>query len=84
MALERLFGGAVRSPVMVPPWNRIAPVLVPTLAGDRLSRACRPSVRANAPSRCAGCVQVNTHVDLIDWKARPRLRRRGGRCSPRW
>ncbi len=30
LALERLFGGRAQS-VMVPPWNRIAPGLVPTL-----------------------------------------------------
>ncbi len=30
MALERLFGNRVL-PVLVPPWNRIAPALVPTL-----------------------------------------------------
>ena len=30
MALERLFG-ARPLPVLVPPWNRIAPALVPTL-----------------------------------------------------
>ena len=30
LALERLFGGRALS-VMVPPWNRIAPALVPTL-----------------------------------------------------
>ncbi|MCW5732485.1 MAG: polysaccharide deacetylase family protein [Enhydrobacter sp.] len=68
MALERLFGDRVL-PVLVPPWNRIAPALVPTLPevgyrglstfGSR-RRACPVS----------GLVQVNAHVDLIDWQSR--------------
>ncbi|MDB5488258.1 MAG: hypothetical protein JWQ58_1973, partial [Reyranella sp.] len=55
-------------PVMVPPWNRIAPVLVPTLPeiGYRGLSTFGPRLRVH-PVR--GLLQVNTHVDLIDWKA---------------
>lgn len=68
MALERLFG-ARALPVMVPPWNRIAPLLVPTLPeiGYRGLSTFGPRPRAE-PVR--GLRQVNTHVDLVDWKAR--------------
>ncbi len=53
-------------PVFVPPWNRIAPALVPRLRdlGYRgLSTFKDRSSSAPAP----GLVQVNTHVDPIDW-----------------
>jgi hypothetical protein len=66
LALERLFGKKAL-PVMVPPWNRIAPALVPALPEIGFtgistfgSRKRRDAVR--------GLRQVNTHVDLIDWK----------------
>ncbi len=67
MALERLFA-AQALPVMVPPWNRIAEILVPTLPeiGYRGLSTFGPRKRAQ-PVR--GFRQVNTHVDLIDWKA---------------
>jgi len=66
LALERLFGQRALG-VMVPPWNRIAPVLVPTLPeiGYRGLSTFGPRKRAE-PVR--GLRQVNTHVDLIDWK----------------
>ena len=66
MALERLFGARALA-VMVPPWNRIAPVLVPTLPeiGYRGLSTFGPRPRIH-PVR--GLLQVNTHVDLIDWK----------------
>lgn len=66
MALERLFGTQALA-VMVPPWNRIAPVLVPTLPeiGYRGLSTFGPRPRVH-PVR--GLLQVNTHVDLIDWK----------------
>ncbi len=66
MALERLFG-ARALPVMVPPWNRIAPVLVPTLPeiGLRGLSTHGPRKRVE-PVR--GLRQVNTHLDPIDWR----------------
>lgn len=66
LAMERLFG-AQALPVMVPPWNRIAPVLVPTLPeiGVRGLSTYGPRLRIE-PVR--GLRQVNTHVDPIDWR----------------
>lgn len=66
LALERLFGGKAL-PVVVPPWNRIAPALLPALPeiGFTGLSAFGPRKRAD-PVR--GLRQVNTHVDLIDWK----------------
>jgi hypothetical protein len=52
---------------MVPPWNRIAPALVPTLPEIGFSGLSTFGARARArPVR--GLRQINTHVDLIDWK----------------
>jgi hypothetical protein len=68
MALERLFGGRVL-PVLVPPWNRIAAALVPTLpeVGYRGLSTFGARRRARPVS---GLTQVNTHVDLVDWTSR--------------
>ena len=66
MALERLFGTRPL-PVMVPPWNRIAPVLVPTLPEIGFTGLSTFGARRRIyPVR--GLLEVNTHVDLIDWK----------------
>ncbi|UCH74792.1 MAG: polysaccharide deacetylase family protein [Rhodospirillales bacterium] len=61
--LESLFGERFR-PILTPPWNRIAPALVPRLGeaglaglsvfGDRFLDS-GPNV-------------VNTHIDIIDWR----------------
>ncbi len=63
--LSRLFGDTFL-PVLVPPWNRIAPFLVPMLPEMKFS-----GLSAFAPRKRAepvpGFPQVNTHVDLIDW-----------------
>jgi hypothetical protein len=67
LALERLFGGRALS-VMVPPWNRIAPALVPTLPEIGFSGLSTFGPRQRArPVR--GLLQINTHVDLINWQA---------------
>jgi hypothetical protein len=60
-------------PVLVPPWNRIAQKLVPTLSeiGFAGLSTFGPRRRARPAPRL---VQVNTHLDLIDWK--------GGRVFP--
>lgn len=55
-------------PVLVPPWNRIAsPALLGQLPAAGYVGLSRfgPRVPAAAP---AGLVQVNTHVDIIDWR----------------
>ena len=72
LALERLFGPSVL-PVLVPPWNRIAPGLVPALPeiGFRGLSTFGSRPRTRPVSRSVSrWVQVNTHLDLIDWKAR--------------
>jgi len=66
MALERLFGTRPL-PVLVPPWNRIAPALVPTLPEIGFAGLSTFGARRRThPVR--GLLQVNAHVDLIDWK----------------
>ncbi|MGR3760358.1 polysaccharide deacetylase family protein [Roseobacteraceae bacterium NS-SX3] len=64
--LEGLFGEALR-PVFVPPWNRIAPAAVEGLAqiGYRALSAFTPRKRETA---APGLLQVNTHLDPVDWK----------------
>ena len=66
MALERLFGTRAL-PVLVPPWNRMAPLLVPTLPeiGFRGLSTFGPRQRAQPVK---GLLQVNTHLDLMDWR----------------
>ena len=54
-------------PILVPPWNAIDARLVPRLPSDGftgLSTCGARSARRPAP----GLVQVNTHVDIIDWR----------------
>jgi len=75
LALERLFKGDNATPsgprllpVLVPPWNRIAPQLVPALPDIGFTGISTFGKRPRAqPVR--GLVQVNTHLDLIDWQA---------------
>jgi hypothetical protein len=68
MALERLFGNRVL-PVLVPPWNRIAPALVPALPEVGYGGLSTFGIRRRSHP-VAGLLQVNTHVDLIDWRRR--------------
>ncbi len=66
--LAELFGPQFL-PVLVPPWNRIAPELIGALSesgfiglstfGPRRGRLAAP-----------GLAQVNTHADPVDWRAR--------------
>jgi hypothetical protein len=65
MAMERLFEARPLR-VLVPPWNRIAPGLVPALPeiGFTGLSAFGPRKR---PQPVRGLRQVNTHVDLLDW-----------------
>ena len=67
MALERLFGTRPL-PVLVPPWNRIAsPALAQALPQAGLRGLSRFGPRAAVPV-ASGVVEVNTHVDIIDWR----------------
>lgn len=64
--LSTLFGAQFR-PMLVPPWNRIAAEVVPAL--PRLGLTALSTARPRpAASAAPGLVQVNTHVDPIDWR----------------
>ncbi len=52
--------------VMVPPWNRIAPQLVPMLPEIRFAGLSTFGPRGRAEA-VRGLHQVNTHIDVIDW-----------------
>ncbi|MCF7698689.1 polysaccharide deacetylase family protein [Loktanella sp. M215] len=64
--------GARMVPVLVPPWNRIAPEVLPGLGplGFRAVSVFGPAAET------APVPQINTHVDLIDWRGT-----RGGRSE---
>jgi len=68
LALERLFGRLALS-VLVPPWNRIAPALIPALPEIGFVGLSTFGLRTR-PEPVRGLRQVNTHVDLIDWRER--------------
>ena len=56
-------------PLLVPPWNRIAPEIV-----DRLSELGFTAVSTFGDEKSTALLSVNTQVDIIDWKGN-----RGGR-----
>ncbi len=66
--LSRLHGERF-VPLLVPPWNRIDPALVPHLRGIGLS-----AISVFGPVKSGPIRSINTHVDMIDWKCT-----RGGR-----
>ena len=59
--------GARFAPVLVPPWNRIAPTLLDPLPGIGLVGLSTFGPRARARAR-PGLRQVNCHVDPVDWR----------------
>lgn len=64
--LEQIFGGLFLK-CLVPPWNRIndaLPHLLPSLGISGLSTFAS---RKRIPS-IPGLTQINTHIDVIDWK----------------
>ena len=65
LAMERLFGNRPLR-VLVPPWNRIAPGLVPALPEIGYTGVSTFGGRGRVEP-VAGLRQVNTHLDLIDW-----------------
>jgi len=67
MRLESVAAGRVL-PVLVPPWNRLAPGLAPHLAAAGYRGLSTFNVR-NITNLPVGLKQVNTHIDIIDWKA---------------
>lgn len=68
-ALEQMRGlfGPRLLPVLVPPWNRIDAALLPLLPAAGFSGLSTYGMRP-AASPAPGLVQVNTHVDPVDWK----------------
>lgn len=75
-ALERLVAGRVcletiagerMLAVLAPPWNRITPALVARLSEAGFRGISTFGVR-KAANPAHGLRQVNTHVDIIDWK----------------
>lgn len=64
--LRALFGPALR-PVFVPPWNRIAPELLPALPGLGYSAISTFTPRKSVLA-APGLTQINTHLDPIDWR----------------
>ncbi len=74
--LETLCPGSMTG-ILVPPWNRIAPTVVARLPG--LGFSCLSTFgNAHEAAGIEGIVQLNTHLDIIDWKGS-----RGGR-DPAW
>lgn len=63
--MQKLFGQNL-APMFVPPWNRFAPVHLPILA-DAGFQAISTFTPRQRPEACAGLVQINTHIDPIDW-----------------
>jgi hypothetical protein len=55
-------------PVLVPPWNRIAPEVVARLADLRFAGLSADGARGNLFA-APGLAQVNTHVDIMHWEA---------------
>ena len=53
------------APVLVPPWNRIAPALLPRLPESGFVGVSTYGPRAAHPS---GPTRVNTHLDLVLWR----------------
>jgi hypothetical protein len=54
-------------PALVPPWNRIDPLLLPSLAG-RGFRGFSSWGPRTAPEAAPGLPQVHTHADLVAWR----------------
>jgi hypothetical protein len=65
-ALAGMFGPRFR-PVLVPPWNRLAPELAPGLPALGF-KALSTFGRRRAAEPVMGLRQVNTHLDLVAWR----------------
>ena len=62
---RRLAGFTHVADMLVPPWNRIDPQVV---AGLPALGFAALSVYGDRPARGGGVVQINTHVDPVDWR----------------
>lgn len=66
--LRALFA-AQALPVMVPPWNRLCPALLEPIGRLGCYRALSTFAARARREPVAGLLQVNCHVDIIDWRA---------------
>jgi len=64
--------GTQALPVLVPPWNRIAEPLIELLPGEGYRGLSTQGPQQTRPPGMAlrqrGLLQVNTHVDIVDWR----------------
>ncbi len=65
---DKLLGFKRLSPVFVPPWNRITDDLKPTLAASGFVGLSQFGPRKSEITQ-GGLRQVNTHIDIINWRA---------------
>ena len=59
--------GQPPAPMFVPPWNRIAPDLLPLLPAQGFAMISTFTPRTD-PMAAPGLTRVNTHLDPIDWR----------------
>lgn len=64
----RLLFAARALPVFVPPWNRMAPALLPHLPDAGLRGLSALGARAMTEP-VPGLLQINCHVDLVAWRS---------------
>lgn len=69
--LASLFGARFR-PVLVPPWNRIDPVLLPQLPALGFTGLSTYTART-AAMPVVGLRQANCHVDILEWHPQRRF-----------
>jgi hypothetical protein len=67
LQLSRAAFGRRLLPVLVPPWNRIAPAAIARLPGLGY-RGISTWKPREAAFPTPGLLQVNTHLDVIDWR----------------
>lgn len=77
LRLEEIFGARC-APVLVPPWNRLDPALLPHLPGLGFTGLSTYKARAGAQP-APGLTQVNCHLDILQW--RPERRFLGTRAA---
>lgn len=65
--LARAFGARFQ-PVLVPPWNRIAPALLPRLPGLGFIACSTFWSPRTAPTSMPGLRRLDTHLDLVAWR----------------
>ena len=66
MRMKELFGARLQ-PMFVPPWNRISPAILPWLAGLGFVALSTYGPRKRVQA-APGLLQINTHLDPIDWR----------------